>query len=51
MNKQFETLKQIDATVAPTFRYATIADAASLAELAATTFHQAFDGSSKQENV
>ena len=32
-------------------RYATLADAASLAELAASTFHQAFDGSSKQENV
>lgn len=32
-------------------RYATVADAAILAELAATSFHQAFDGSSKQENV
>ena len=32
-------------------RYATMADAERLAELSATTFHQAFDGSSKQENV
>lgn len=32
-------------------RRATIADAEILAELSATSFHQAFDGSSKQENV
>lgn len=32
-------------------RRATPADAALLAELSATSFHQAFDGSSKQENV
>lgn len=32
-------------------RPATIADAETLAELSATSFHQAFDGSSKQENV
>ena len=34
-----------------TLRYATMADAEVLAELSATSFHQAFDGSSKQENV
>lgn len=34
-----------------TIRYATMADAEILAELSATSFHQAFDGSSKQENV
>ncbi len=34
-----------------TIRHATVADAEILAELSATAFHQAFDGSSKQENV
>ena len=34
-----------------TIRHATIADAENLAELSATSFHQAFDGSSKQENI
>ena len=32
-------------------RTATVADADLLSELSATSFHQAFDGSSKQENV
>ena len=32
-------------------RQATVNDAERLAELSATSFHQAFDGSSKQENV
>ncbi len=41
------TQKQWDVTI----RRATIADAENLAELSATSFHQAFDGSSKQENV
>ena len=41
------TQKQLDVTI----RRATIADAEILAELSATSFHQAFDGSSKQENV
>ncbi len=34
-----------------TIRHATIADAENLAELSATSFRQAFDGSSKQENI
>lgn len=51
MSKQFETLRQVQVTSVPTFRYATLADAERLAELAAISFHQAFDGSSKQENV
>lgn len=34
-----------------TIRSAMAADAETLAELSATSFHQAFDGSSKQENV
>jgi diamine N-acetyltransferase len=38
-------------TTAVLIRYATFSDAEVLAELSATTFHQAFDGSSKQENV
>lgn len=51
MNQQFETLKEVEVNHTPVFRYATMADATTLAQLAATTFHQAFDGSSKQENV
>jgi ribosomal protein S18 acetylase RimI-like enzyme len=40
------------ATVSvPLIRAAVPADAALLSELSATSFHQAFDGSSKQENV
>lgn len=46
-----ETLRPINTSVISTFRYATVADAEILAELAATSFHQAFDGSSKQENI
>jgi diamine N-acetyltransferase len=51
MNEPFETSPQMQALIVPTIRYAAVTDAESLADLAATTFHQAFDGSSKQENV
>lgn len=47
MNLSTMTMKQAEVTI----RTATIADAEMLAELSATSFHQAFDGSSKQENV
>ena len=45
------TKEQLEAVLIPAIRYATMADAETLAELSATSFHQAFDGSSKQENV
>lgn len=51
MSEYCVTQEQIEAVLSPTLRHTTIADAESLAELSATTFHQAFDGSSKQENV
>ncbi len=47
MNNQPTTKKQLEVT----FRQATVTDAETLAELSATTFHQAFDGSSKQKNI
>ncbi len=47
MNNQPMTKEQTQVTL----RHATMADADTLAELSATTFHQAFDGSSQQENV
>ncbi|MBS1811802.1 MAG: GNAT family N-acetyltransferase [Acidobacteria bacterium] len=51
MSQSIENLQSVETTTAPIFRYATIADTQNLAELAIVTFHQAFDGSSKQENV
>jgi diamine N-acetyltransferase len=47
MNNPPIAQKQLEVSI----RRATTADAEVLAELSATTFHQAFDGSSKQENV
>jgi diamine N-acetyltransferase len=47
MNSHSMTKKQTDVTI----RFANIADAELLAELSSTSFHQAFDGSTKQENV
>lgn len=47
MNSHSMTNKQTEVTI----RVATIADAERLAELSSISFHQAFDGSSKQENV
>lgn len=43
--------EQAEKTLTLTFRVATVADAAHLADLAALTFHQAFDGGSAQEDV
>ena len=47
MNNPTMTTEQLGLTI----RSAMVADAETLAELSATSFHQAFDGSSKQENV
>jgi ribosomal protein S18 acetylase RimI-like enzyme len=49
MNHQ--TRRPVEVAQALTFRRAVVADAACLSALAALSFHQAFDGSSKQENV
>lgn len=51
MSQSIEHLQPVEITTAPIFRYTTLADTENLAELATITFHQAFDGSSKQENV
>ena len=43
--------RQAETSASLNFRYAVAADAVLLAELATHTFHQAFDGTSAQENV
>ncbi|MFN7931334.1 MAG: GNAT family N-acetyltransferase [Blastocatellia bacterium] len=44
-------IEQIESSKTLYFRAATVADAEQLAEVATSTFHQAFDGSTRQENV